>query len=369
MSSDGSTVRSVRGERARHNKETALRLATIVVIASAALLAQQLLAPDVPRGTDVDRAYIMIYIGGVIAAVLVLGLVLLTTPRFILRYGRTAWLGVGVIFVIFCTALSVIDITAGSEPIAYVIGLLVFGPTFRARRSFYFVLIAGSVVALIVAQLILTSEIDYDALVAVAIVAAFSIWLAISTERGRVETHYLREELAEQNRVLDRERSTDVLTGLMNRRAVTESLDRYFSLARRHGISVAVALIDLDYFKTINDKHGHAAGDLVLSSVARLLQTSFRDSDAVGRFGGEEFIVVMPYTELNHAIEVCERIRAGIESQKIDGGLRITGSIGVTVVDRDADDSGSITVSRADDALYEAKGSGRNKVVPATNGS
>jgi diguanylate cyclase (GGDEF)-like protein len=355
-------VSAIAADRTRHNREAASRLTFLVIAAAAALLLQQLFAPDSPQGSVLDRAYIAIYTSGLIGAVLSLGVIRLTSPEWISRFGRVAWLSVGVLFVAFCTGLSVIDIAAGSEPIAYVVGLLVFGPMFRAPKTFYLTLIISSVLILSAAHIVLVRSIDVDALVAEVIVGGFSVWLAISTEARRIEMHRLREELSEQNRILDRERSTDALTGLMSRRATIEALDRLYAISSRHSIPVAVGLIDLDHFKKINDTHGHAAGDTVLRLVAGVLRETVRESDLVGRFGGEEFIIILPRTELARARDVCDRARAEIGLQTTGAGFGVTASIGITVICPESDDGALATVGRADKALYAAKDAGRDRV-------
>jgi diguanylate cyclase (GGDEF)-like protein len=158
--------------------------------------------------------------------------------------------------------------------------------------------------------------------------------------------------------------TTDALTGLPNRRHVIEALDKEVHRAERSGRPLAIALLDLDRFKLINDTHGHPSGDAVLRSIADVLRRVCRTGDLVGRFGGEEFAVLMPETSREQAELVCERIRSAIARRTIaypNGAFgRVTVSTGVAVW-TDEEPSRKF-VARADVALYQAKQDGRNVV-------
>jgi two-component system cell cycle response regulator len=160
---------------------------------------------------------------------------------------------------------------------------------------------------------------------------------------------------------------TDELTGLYNRRYLFAHLDELIERANRDGIRVALLLFDIDHFKKVNDTHGHAAGDEVLRQIAARASNSVRNADLVARLGGEEFVVVMPETELAIAAAVAERLRAAIARQPFSVGvaaarLSLTVSIGVTVASRGGDARDRM-LARADDALYAAKAGGRNRIV------
>ncbi|MCO5164455.1 MAG: PleD family two-component system response regulator [Mesorhizobium sp.] len=160
---------------------------------------------------------------------------------------------------------------------------------------------------------------------------------------------------------------TDGLTGLHNRRYLDSHLATLFERAASRGRSLSLMITDIDRFKPINDTYGHAAGDEVLRDFARRLRKNVRGIDLACRFGGEEFVVVMPDTEPHVAEKVAERIRHEIESQPfaIGGGtqsLQVTVSIGVASM-IPGKDSVDTLVKRADAALYEAKNNGRNRVV------
>jgi len=150
------------------------------------------------------------------------------------------------------------------------------------------------------------------------------------------------------------ETRTDPLTGVCNRRALEESLDQMFALYRRHEQAFSIVIIDIDNFKKINDTEGHLFGDRALQDVAKLLNDSARETDIVARFGGEEFVVVLPHTNLEGATIFGERFRTRVESDFL---LRVSG--GVATV-RDGDTPQYI-LARADAALYGAKAAGRNR--------
>jgi diguanylate cyclase (GGDEF)-like protein len=154
---------------------------------------------------------------------------------------------------------------------------------------------------------------------------------------------------------------TDSLTGIGNKRALDEALQRASSMADRHGAPWSLILCDLDHFKLINDNHGHVVGDHILARTAEKLEQALRNSDTVYRFGGEEFAILLPHTNDQEARDVADRIRGAIESIRVDGGetpLTVTTSCGVAM--HLADEQPEQWLARADEALYRAKAAGRN---------
>ena len=152
----------------------------------------------------------------------------------------------------------------------------------------------------------------------------------------------------------------DSLTGIYNRRKIEDILILEVERARRYGKPLSVLFIDIDNFKEINDTYGHKRGDQVLRRVASLIRQELRSTDCVGRFGGEEFLVVLPETKPEEAVKVAERIRRIIERTDF-GGVRVTVSIGVTGY-RDGETHMDI-LERVDSAMYKAKADGKNRVV------
>lgn len=162
---------------------------------------------------------------------------------------------------------------------------------------------------------------------------------------------------------------TDTLTGLYNRRFFDEALIKQIALAKRRGESIGLLLIDLDHFKNFNDTYGHLAGDRALQQLSRILKNSTRASDIICRYGGEEFVVIMPATNMDNSTEKAERIRQHVESSQLDAVVptqssRMTISIGVASFPEYGADYDTL-VGAADRALYRAKEGGRNRVERA----
>ncbi|MEY2686400.1 MAG: hypothetical protein RL375_598 [Pseudomonadota bacterium] len=182
------------------------------------------------------------------------------------------------------------------------------------------------------------------------------------TERSRAEAEV--QALQVQLRELS---LRDALTGLYNRRYLDESLPRELVLSQRLRHPVSVILGDLDHFKRINDHHGHQAGDQVLRSFAGLLERSARASDINCRYGGEEFLLVLPRMSKADALQRAEQLRRALSTSGVtlaDRVLRVTASFGVACYPQDAD-RGDALIAAADAALYVAKGAGRDRVVAA----
>jgi two-component system cell cycle response regulator len=183
-------------------------------------------------------------------------------------------------------------------------------------------------------------------------------------EHDRSELSHFAAELAVSNRRLEHVAMTDLLTGLPNRRAGMDALAKGWSVSQRAGQPVAALVIDVDHFKSINDQHGHAVGDVVLQEVARAIQAAARKNDSVSRIGGEEFLLVCHNTDRRTALTVAERLRKMVKGLKISiAGKDIQTSVSIGVASRetgmsDADEM----VLAADNALYAAKNAGRDRV-------
>jgi len=174
------------------------------------------------------------------------------------------------------------------------------------------------------------------------------------------------ERLQAQARELGRYVLADPLTGLGNRRQVERELPRLLSHSARSGEPPAVAVLDLDHFKQVNDRFGHAVGDAVLMATADLFRARVRGGDLIARMGGEEFLIVFAHASLEWAREACERLRLTIEGHdwgQIAPGLQVTISIGLCLASAQRD--GAQLLEQADLALYQAKNEGRNRVVVA----
>jgi diguanylate cyclase len=181
------------------------------------------------------------------------------------------------------------------------------------------------------------------------------------TQRLATQIAHAYDELRQQTNLLMTftEVRTDPLTGLTNRRALDETLLNHLAMNARYGAPFSIALFDIDHFKQVNDEHGHLAGDRVLQQLALVLDQYVRETDVVSRFGGEEFVVVLPSTDLAGGCTFAERMRTMIAN-----GTSLTVSCGVATAE-DGDDAQRLLL-RADTALYSAKSSGRNIVFQHT---
>ena len=159
--------------------------------------------------------------------------------------------------------------------------------------------------------------------------------------------------------------STDALTGLSNRRSFLESGQHEFEVFRRYLNPLSLLLLDVDHFKQVNDTYGHAGGDQVLVQLAKVCRESLRSADLCGRFGGEEFIFLLPNTQAGTAFDVAERLRRALSEQTViseAGVIRFTVSIGVATA-KPEDESIEDLIRLADANMYVAKQTGRNRVV------
>lgn len=175
-----------------------------------------------------------------------------------------------------------------------------------------------------------------------------------------VERKKLEIALIQTKDLFERQARIDYLTGIYNRLMFNELLEAELQRARRYGTALSLIMFDLDHFKTINDIHGHNMGDHVLKEVARLVSGNIRAHDIFSRWGGEEFTVLVPNTDLGQAVVLAEKLRSLCGSHDFGGTLRVTASIGITQFK--ADDRAESFTDRADQALYLAKKKGRNRI-------
>ena len=182
-------------------------------------------------------------------------------------------------------------------------------------------------------------------------------------DRKRLEEHVITAKRRAEQRAREATMlaSTDELTGLANRRAFLRQLDREIAGAAEFGWPLAVAIFDVDHFKAVNDRHGHAIGDRVLQQIAARAGSAVRGGDLVGRIGGEEFGILMPGATAEDATNVAERLRQAMEmAPTLDDLPSITVSVGIAAREYQRDASALLEV--ADVALYAAKNAGRNRV-------
>lgn len=207
--------------------------------------------------------------------------------------------------------------------------------------------------------------IDYDLVWKVTIAAIFLIILVVYWNRKIIKANKLlqqaQKDIEQKNKELNTLAITDKLTNLYNRRKLEELLQSELNRSARFDHCFGLTILDIDYFKQINDSHGHQMGDLVLKQFASILKTNLRKTDFVGRFGGEEFIIICPESTIEDVQHLMQSIKEQISKYAFEGIETQTASFGVTL-SKDNDTLDSI-IKRADKALYEAKESGRNKVI------
>lgn len=178
------------------------------------------------------------------------------------------------------------------------------------------------------------------------------------------ELRQRNRELQDANRKISELARTDPLTGIANRRRFLERLDPLLALAHRRDLPLCLVMADLDHFKRVNDTYGHEAGDEVLCAFADLLRRECRREDLPCRFGGEEFIILLPYTRTDEGLVLAERIRSRLmEARFLGGNATATASFGLASAL--PDDTAQAFIARADQALYQAKAQGRNCTVTA----
>lgn len=181
-------------------------------------------------------------------------------------------------------------------------------------------------------------------------------------EEIQVKNRQLQEALARQEKMA----ATDHLTNLANRRHFGEMLEKYFSEAQRYDYDLSCIMMDLDNYKTLNDTLGHQMGDKILVTASQVIQANLRSSDLAARYGGDEFVCLLPHTSVDLARQVADRIReqmTAASSQYLKIGRGLTMSVGIASVHNSHPPSADKLVAQADKALYESKENGRNRVT------
>ena len=179
----------------------------------------------------------------------------------------------------------------------------------------------------------------------------------------------LQDELKIKNARLAELSVTDGLTKIYNRRYLHEKLDHEFNRCSRYNLPLAYVMFDLDFFKEVNDKYGHIAGDFILVEVAAILERNSRKLDLVARFGGEEFAMLLPNTEKEGAIKLADRVREEIQNNRFNfenNEINVTVSAGIVLYPHDGVESTEQLIKKADDALFAAKQAGRNQIKIAS---
>ncbi len=260
------------------------------------------------------------------------------------------------------------------KPVVLMSGLamVVMGAN-RLKRQQLFVVAAYGLFLYMVSVMQLTSESGMSAVTELVIVFAFGLVLVFGPALYQFERTIFENLMTDKNDELTRALAQikdmavrDELTGVYNRRHVMEMLGQQKGMAERSSYAFSICYVDLDYFKKVNDRFGHATGDEVLKNFARVAEEILREVDCVARIGGEEFVLVMSGTNQHDAVTGAQRIADALKDMHVtrnEPRYRITASVGITQYR--AGDTVERMLERADSALYEAKRTGRNKIVVA----
>lgn len=212
--------------------------------------------------------------------------------------------------------------------------------------------------------------IDYNLVWEISLSAIFLIILVVYWNRKITRTNTLlieaKKDIEQKNKELEKLAITDKLTNIYNRRKLDEMLEHELNRSQRFKHTFAVVILDIDHFKKVNDTYGHQEGDKVLIQIANILKTHIRKTDIVGRFGGEEFVIICPESHQENVYNLIEKIRLYIENYTFENIGNITASFGITMLQEN--DTEEALLKRADDALYKAKNNGRNQVFVNNEG-
>jgi len=195
----------------------------------------------------------------------------------------------------------------------------------------------------------------WEYIISIAVFAALSLLYPLFLGKDLIER---QEKLTEEIRSLS---EIDHLTEMYNRRKITELFETEYARYKRYKYPLSIIIVDIDFFKKINDKYGHNQGDITLKEIASILKAELRESDHVGRWGGEEFLVICPETDIDGAYTLAEKLRKSISEYPFTNIGHRTASFGVTTCS--ADCTFESMINRADKALYSAKSAGRNNVA------
>lgn len=193
------------------------------------------------------------------------------------------------------------------------------------------------------------------------LISSFWIYRESAHKKYKEQLNQLLRELEQKNRLLQEISITDKLTGLFNRVKTDETLQTNIVMFERYGNTFSIIILDVDHFKKINDNHGHSVGDSVLKEFASILKQHIRSTDIIGRWGGEEFIIIAPETDAQGAIKLSEALRKVINTHSFAKIGRVSASFGISEIS--IGDTSKELINRADEALYNSKENGRDRVT------
>lgn len=265
------------------------------------------------------------------------------------------------IIIVWGSLFTVLVYLEAQDITIYTIIILICGGMFVVKPIYSRFLFSGGLIVLSVliyanaSSVLIANALIFKAL----IVTGIGYMISSTNYRIRYELHQKNAQLESINETLKDQVLRDSLTGLYNNGYIFEYIDNAIEMAIQYGKDFSVLMIDIDDFKAVNDHYGHLEGDYVIKEVATIILRETRDFDITGRYGGEEFIVVLNNSDLEHAKVIGERIRLTIESTVFNFNEHITVSIGTSQWQRD---NRNALIKKADDKLYEAKDNGKNCV-------
>jgi len=257
---------------------------------------------------------------------------------------------------IFCITLSVFDLQLSTDFSAYAVGLLSLAFLIREKlRNFILLSFGGFVIFNISFYLVGNNILPINESLPVFVFTILAIYIVYSKGQTKIQLFILKHELRESS-------IKDPLTNLYNRRYMVEFLHKQIAFFKRYETKTSVLILDIDYFKSVNDKLGHGVGDSVLKEISNLIENEIRETDLACRYGGEEFVIILSDSNLKKSRIIAERIRTIIEKYNFESvSWTITVSIGVS--ESMIGDNEPSILERADKNLYKAKESGRNRTV------
>ncbi|HMV44527.1 MAG TPA: GGDEF domain-containing protein [Leptospiraceae bacterium] len=336
------------------------RVAGVVFIASTSFLVQHILYPSVDRNSVFYPIYVITYSFLIITTVLFSFLVyFLTRNHLRIHFIYLLYFHIFIIGLLF---LNILNLYHGQDLSLYAFAVMSIPLILRTRIPHYSVLYITILVAFIICLAIWHPTRTNGLMITQIFLYTFvGFMTTLTIEYARRKTFHLEEELRRKNTILETISVKDPLTGVYNRRYMMDLLVHNILLSRKNSHPFCQGIVDIDHFKKINDTLGHLTGDDVLKEIAKIIKSTVRSTDLVFRFGGEEFIILFPETNLESANIVMQRIRTVIESHSFIGvPWRVTASGGFTLLsDKDSPDT---LLQRSDELLYQAKKDGRNRI-------
>ena len=347
---------AIRASMRAANEEAVIPIGAAAALAGMLLLVHELfLHPAEPLGSPSWRDYVLLF-----SFLFAFGALLLALHP-VRRVRPFLPVAAAVLISLLTSALAVTDAMVSRDMSALAIGLVGGTIALRSRLSLHLLRAVATVALYIGGVRLLSARFPhFSDLVNSLVQLILAMLVAFILERYACRAYLYQAKLEERNRELQETAVRDRLTGLYNRHYIDETLDRSIALARSRGNPFSLILIDIDHFKRVNDEFGHDAGDRVLVAAAKALAQAVRDSDTHGRFGGDEFVVILPDAALEVAQSVAARILDAVRALR-DERLPLSVTVSAGLAELRPGEERAQFFRRADDLLYMAKRGGRNR--------